>query len=111
MYVAAREAQVAALAAAKRATKEARVTLAGGKTAFRREERRESTQRQRVALRAKRAADEAAGLAPAAPKAAKPAAKRPAPQPKGPKPRAASQTLLPKRPAAAAPPPRAEAAQ
>ena len=99
-YVASREAQAAALAASKRATKEALVTLAGGKTAFRREQRRETTLRARALLRAQRRADEAAGIAPPpAPKAPK-ASSKPQPPPKGPKPRAG---VSRPRPAAAAP--------
>ena len=109
-YVAAREPKLAALAAAKRALKEARITLAGGKVAWRREERRATTQRNRLLLRAQRRADEAAGVAaPAAkakarapagkatPKAMPKAAPKPAQQraakPPPPPPRAAKATI------------------
>lgn len=103
-YAAQHAPQLAALAAAKRATKEARVTLAGGKTAFRREERRATTLRKRTVLRQQRRADEAEGVAPTTPppspaKKKKPAAAsaKPPPKPKGPKqPKAGARTAPPR---------------
>jgi uncharacterized membrane protein len=99
--VAAREPKLAALAAAKRALKEARITLAGGKVAWRREERRATTLRNRMQLRAQRRADEAAGIAApgASAKAKPPAAKA--------KPKNAARAK-PAAPARPLPPPRAE---
>ena len=97
--MASREAKLAALAAAKRALKEARITLAGGKVAWRREERRATTLRNRQQLRAQRRADEAAGIAAPAGKAK---AKQPAAKAK---PKAAPKAAAKAKPAPARPPP------